>query len=148
MKITWGLVSSPFGWCVIGFTEHYLCHLSFLDKRDGKEARKHIRAAWPAAVLARDDGSVESQSKKVFGAGREKQSIPLVLIGTPFQKKVWHALQAIPAGRTASYTDIAFAVGSPRATRAVGAACGKNPIGFVIPCHRVVASDGTLGGYH
>ena len=73
--------------------------------------------------------------------------LPLDVQGTAFQRRVWQELQRIPLGETRSYAEVAEAVGAPRATRAVGSACGRNPVLFVVPCHRVIASDGGLGGY-
>ena len=87
------------------------------------------------------------QMTEYFKGRRQKFSIPLVLEGTDFQKAVWRQLQKIPFGKTASYGDVARAVGSPRAFRAVGNANNKNPISLIIPCHRVIGSDGKLVGF-
>lgn len=87
------------------------------------------------------------QLTEYFKGRRQKFSIPLVLAGTDFQKAVWRQLQKIPFGQTASYGDVARAVGSPRAFRAVGNANNKNPIPLIIPCHRVIGSDGKLVGF-
>lgn len=93
------------------------------------------RAKWVAAVVAR----VEDP--------RHLKKVPLDMRGTAFQQQVWDALQAIPTGRTRSYSEIARAIGRPRAVRAVAQACGANPVGVVVPCHRVIGADGSLTGY-
>ncbi|MDR0864436.1 MAG: methylated-DNA--[protein]-cysteine S-methyltransferase [Candidatus Symbiothrix sp.] len=87
------------------------------------------------------------QLSEYFAGKRQSFELPLSISGTAFQEKVWDALQQIPYGETISYAQLAQAVGNPKACRAVGSANGKNPIAIVIPCHRVIASDGTLGGY-
>ncbi|GIK84598.1 MAG: methylated-DNA--protein-cysteine methyltransferase [Betaproteobacteria bacterium] len=96
-----------------------------------------------AAVLDR----AASQLAEWFAGARTTFELPLAPRGTPFQRAVWDALLAIPYGTTASYADVARRVGRPAATRAVGAANGRNPIAIVVPCHRVIGADGTLGGY-
>lgn len=89
----------------------------------------------------------EIQLKEYLDGKRKKFDIPLELEGTEFQKRVWKELQKIPFGKTISYKELAQRVGSPKACRAVGSANGKNPISIIVPCHRVIASDGSLGGY-
>lgn len=122
MKTITTFHESPFGPCAIGVNDEGICELSFLD---------------------------ESTEEKLLPTHPlfEGTDVPFSLKGTPFQIKVWKALLEIPRGQTRSYADIARAVGSPRAVRAVGTACGKNKIAFLVPCHRVVASNGKLGGY-
>ena len=88
-----------------------------------------------------------SQLAEYFESGRQEFTVPLVLGGTEFQRKVWRRLTTIPFGRTASYLEIAQGLGRPGAVRAVGAANGRNPISIIVPCHRVIGSDGTLTGY-
>lgn len=90
---------------------------------------------------------VTQQLDEYFAGDRRAFDLPLALRGTPFQRRVWTALQEIPWGETASYADIARGVGSPKGMRAVGGANGRNPIAIIVPCHRVIAADGTLGGY-
>jgi methylated-DNA-[protein]-cysteine S-methyltransferase len=89
----------------------------------------------------------ERQLGEYFAGARTRFELPLEPRGTTFQKKVWHALREIPFGKTRSYSDLAKTLGSPKACRAVGAANGKNPLSIVIPCHRVIATDGTLSGF-
>lgn len=121
MKISTTFHESPFGPCAIGVSNEGICELSFLDETEEKLLPPH----------------------PLF----DDATIGLKMTGTPFQMKVWKALLKIPRGQTRTYTEIAEAVGSPKAVRAVGSACGKNKIAFLVPCHRVVASNGKLGGY-
>ena len=99
----------------------------------------------PAAMRILDD--VERQLREYFDGSRTEFDVPLDLRGTDFQLGAWRALCRIPYGTTVSYADQAAMIGSPRATRAVGSANGRNPIPIIVPCHRVVARDGSLGGY-
>ena len=148
IKITYGVQPSPFGQCLIGLTKRRMCHLSFLDSNNEQKALQSIKETWPNATLTRNDARIGAYSKQLFGMRKKKPPIPLLLKGTKFQMKVWQALLAIPEGKVVSYSDIARRIGSPKAARAVGTACGKNPIGFIIPCHRVLTSQSKLGGYH
>lgn len=148
ITIHFGLQPSPFGYCLLGVTARGICHLSFLETDDEYKATQLLREAWPSATLVRDEAKVKPYLKQLFGVHQSQQPLPLLLKGTNFQIKVWEALLAIPTGQVASYADIAHLVGSPKAVRAVGKACGQNPVGFIIPCHRVLTSQGQLGGYH
>lgn len=148
IEIHYGIVPSPFGLCVIGLTARRICTIAFIDRDIDGAASQAIQETWPRARLVRDDARVKPYRHKVFGPRRDTQSIPLLLKGTDFQIKVWQALLNIPAGKTATYAGIARATGSPKASRAVGTACGKNPVAYLIPCHRVLTSQGKLGGYH
>lgn len=99
------------------------------------------------AMAARLLDRVAAQLDDYFAGERTAFDLPLAPLGTPFQRSVWQALLAIAYGRTASYADVARAIGQPAAVRAVGAANGRNPIAIVVPCHRVIGADGTLTGY-
>lgn len=88
-----------------------------------------------------------AEMDEYFAGTRTAFSVPLAAVGTPFQREVWSALRAIPFGETRSYADVAAAIGKPKAVRAVGAANGRNPLGIVVPCHRVIGADGSLTGY-
>ncbi len=146
-EILYGMHQSPFGWCVLGLAKEGVCYLSFLDTNSDKKARMFIREKWPGAKLKRDDKKTSAVFKKLFSRSAKNKLPPLVVKGTDFQIKVWKALLSIPRGKTASYTDIARLVKAPKAVRAVGSACGKNSIAYLIPCHRVLASTGKIGGY-
>ena len=147
IEIVYGIHPSPFGQCLIGLTKRAMCHLSFLDTDNERKARQSIQETWPSAALTRNNARTRPYLKQLFGVRKKKQPIPLLLKGTNFQMKVWRALLAIPEGNTVSYANIARRIGSPKATRAVGTACGRNPIGFIIPCHRVLTTQGKPGGY-
>lgn len=111
-----------------------LVSLWFVDALEGGDADELL------------DRAIE-EVDEYFAGKRTDFSIPLAAEGTPFQREVWSALRAIPFGETRSYSDVARAIGKPRAVRAVGAANGKNPLGIVVPCHRVIGADGSLTGY-
>jgi len=106
-----------------------------------------MRARWPCATHLADAAPLQPWARAAFGL-RTNDDRPLTLIGAPFQIKVWEALLHIPPGRVCTYSDLARAIGHPKASRAVGTAVGRNPIGWLIPCHRVLRRDGGLGGYH
>ena len=111
---------------------------------------KEVRAEFPLADMRRDDGLLAPQSRTVLAAtlGQTNlRNMPLDIAATAFQARVWEALQVIPLGETRSYADVARMIGEPTAVRAVAKACASNPVALVIPCHRVVRSDGTLAGY-
>ena len=109
-----------------------------------------LRDALPAAAIVRDDaalGDIRASIVALAGGAALSHALPLDLRGTAFQQRVWRELQRIPRGETVTYAELATRIGSPTAVRAVGTACGANPVAMVVPCHRVVRADGTLGGY-
>jgi AraC family transcriptional regulator of adaptative response/methylated-DNA-[protein]-cysteine methyltransferase len=117
--------------------------------RNDSELEKRLMSQFPTAVVKRDDRGMSSIRRTVERriAGKDlDQELPLDLHGTPFQVEVWKEMLRIPAGRTLSYAEVARNIGRPKAFRAVAQACGANPVPVVVPCHRVVASNG-LGGY-
>lgn len=140
--ITWGLAESPFGWCSLGWTSRGISHLAFHDSSDGEP--EALRKRWPLAVFRRNDDAARTEILKIL---RDSGIHRVVVAGTPFQIQVWEHLIRIPKGSVSSYSDLATAIGSPRAVRAVGSACGANPVAWVIPCHRAVRVDRKLGGY-
>jgi len=146
-EVRYGIHSSPFGFFVVGTLSGSVCLLSFLEGRSDALANKAIRRDWPMARLVRDDRGTAAIAAAAFSSVRTRPQLRCILAGTDFQIKVWTALAKIPKGKTASYQEIAARIGSPRSARAVGSACGKNSIGLLIPCHRVLASTGELGGY-
>ena len=147
-EIWYDMAPSPFGTCLLGVTDHGISNLLFVDSSALAEAKTYLSVAWPDATLIRDPKRLRPYFAEIFKPAQERPELPLVVSGTPFQRRVWETLLAIPEGKVASYADIALAIGSPRAVRAVGAACGKNPISWLIPCHRVLPSSGQLGHYH
>ena len=138
----WGCSASPFGSCVLAWSDIGLCHLEFFEESTDPIAL--LQARWSTAKLKRDDVSAAKMTLAVFGG----QSVTLHLMGSAFQLAVWRALVARDSGETVSYGELAAAMSQPRASRAVGTAVGSNRIGWLVPCHHVVRSDGGLGGFH
>jgi AraC family transcriptional regulator of adaptative response/methylated-DNA-[protein]-cysteine methyltransferase len=118
--------------------------MGFAADMGPEAATEDLMRRWPAARFQRDDAAIAPLAEAAFG-GRHT---PLHLIGAPFQIKVWEALLRIPSGHVTSYSEIAGAIGHDKAVRAVGTAVGRNPISFLIPCHRALRKSGALGGYH
>ncbi|MEQ1769412.1 MAG: bifunctional helix-turn-helix domain-containing protein/methylated-DNA--[protein]-cysteine S-methyltransferase [Devosia sp.] len=151
IDMVWGAASSPFGTAVLVVTEYGLAGIGFADGAVSiDEAFEDLRLRWPKANYRRDDARVAPIAARVFDPARWNADDPVrvVLIGTDFEVQVWETLLKIPVGRATTYSDVAREIGRPSASRAVGAAVGKNPISFVVPCHRVVGSTGALTGYH
>jgi AraC family transcriptional regulator of adaptative response/methylated-DNA-[protein]-cysteine methyltransferase len=148
MEIRFTTGESPLGSVLVAATDRGLCTVSLRETEVGAE--ESLRARFPRAEIKRDDTALEPALETVREriAGRELDTeVPLDLQGTDFQREVWNQLLAIPAGETRSYLDVAQAINRPKATRAVAQACGANPVAVVVPCHRVVMSDGSIGGY-
>lgn len=145
MEIRWGVSESPFGKMFLAESARGITHLSFFEG-DEKESLDILRADLPKAELVRDDGFVGKMAKRIF-SGKAAGDLPLYLKGTPFQMKVWQALRDIPPGQVSTYGKIAAGLGMPGASRAAGSAVGANRISYLIPCHRVIRTDGGLGGY-
>lgn len=137
---------SPFGSCRIALAgENQIAHLSFVDKEEDLSLSTVLQRSFPGAVLERSDENTAGMAEAIFqGSGRPYR---LLARGTPFQLKVWWALLTIPAGSVVSYGELGKQIGMARAARAVGRAVGANPVALLIPCHRVIRSDGQLGGY-
>lgn len=148
MEIKFTAGASPLGSVVVAATDKGVCAVSLRESEAGAE--EALRARFPKAEIKRDDAGLERALDIVREriAGRKLDSeVPLDLQGTDFQREVWNQLLSIPPGSTRSYLDVAQAIRRPKATRAVAQACGANPVAVVVPCHRVVMSDGSLGGY-
>lgn len=143
LTIFWGWFDSPFGRTAVCGTTRGLCGMGFAAEM-GEAALSDLLARWPRAVAVEDPARLRPWVEAAF-AGRQA---PLVMLGAPFQIKVWEALLSVPSGHVTTYSDLAAAVGAPRAVRAVGTAVGRNPISFLIPCHRALRKSGELGGYH
>jgi len=142
--------ATSLGPMLVAATARGVCAVLFASSE--RELRRLLAARFPRAEIAASDGPLEALAGRVEalveGAGLgESAKLPLDLIGTAFQQRVWKALRDIPPGATSSYADIARRIGSPGAVRAVGTACGANPVAVVVPCHRVLRGDGSLGGY-
>ena len=134
-----------FGMCLVASTGRGVCAVLFSDSAKG--VVDDLRGRWPKARLVRRPESSHEQVKKCLQGLIHAASIKLHLHGTSFQIKVWEALLSIPAGTTSTYGDVAGTLGDRKLSRAVGMAVGSNPIGYVIPCHRVLKSTGEIGGY-
>ncbi|MDQ6770153.1 MAG: methylated-DNA--[protein]-cysteine S-methyltransferase [Gemmatimonadota bacterium] len=148
MDIRFTTGKSPLGTVLVATTDLGICAVSLRASDEGAEDA--LRARFPKAKIARDDSGLKPALDLVLAriAGRNlADAVPLDLQGTDFQREVWNQLLSIPPGSTRSYLDVARAIKRPKATRAVAQACGANPVAVVVPCHRVVMSDGSIGGY-
>jgi len=146
--IRYAMADSPLGRVLVGATDRGLCAVLFAD--DDAEAAVDLRERFPQAVLRRDDKDLRDAVEFVLGRMKESSSataMPFHARATAFQQRVWRALSEIPRGETRTYAEIAAEIGSPAAVRAVGTACGANPLAVVVPCHRVVGADGKITGY-
>jgi AraC family transcriptional regulator of adaptative response/methylated-DNA-[protein]-cysteine methyltransferase len=150
VTVSYGFHPSPFGSALVMTTERGLCGLAFADYGEEKAALADMRSRWPKAGYAEDSARTAPIAARIFDKKlwRPDQPLRVVLIGTDFEVRVWETLMRIPMGRATTYSDIAGSIGKPKAPRAVGAAVGKNPISFVVPCHRVLGKSGELTGYH
>nr|WP_210203444.1 bifunctional helix-turn-helix domain-containing protein/methylated-DNA--[protein]-cysteine S-methyltransferase [Breoghania corrubedonensis] len=148
--IRWGFHPSPFGLALVMVTEHGLAGLAFSDPGEEAAALDDMTRRWRQADYVEDRAAIEPYCARIFDPARWSPETPLriVLIGTDFEVRVWETLLAIPLGRATTYSDIAAHIGKPSAARAVGTAVGKNPVSFVVPCHRVLGKTGSLCGYH
>ena len=153
LEIAYGFHDSPFGLALVMATERGITGLAFAEGTD--EAARTAALAdmtrrWPGARYVERPERTAPLAARVFRPEqwRREDPVRLVLIGSDFEVRVWEALLRVPMGRAVSYTDLARHVGVPRAARAIGSAVGRNPISFVVPCHRVLRGDGSLGGYH
>lgn len=149
IEICYAISDSPFGRCLLAMTQKGVCDLRFVDGARGEKAVMDLSRKWSAAVLSEDQQMGDEMVRRIFspmsGSGPEK--LYLDLYGTNFQIKVWQALLRIPEGKVVSYTDVAKGIGRSDAVRAVAGAVGKNPIAWLIPCHRVLRRSGKPGGY-
>jgi AraC family transcriptional regulator of adaptative response/methylated-DNA-[protein]-cysteine methyltransferase len=148
MDIRFTTGQSALGSVLVAATDRGICAVSLRESDEG--ADDSLRARFPKAKIDKDDAALKPALDLVLAriAGRKlDDALPLDLRGTDFQREVWNQLLAIPAGKTRTYLDVAQAIHRPKATRAVAQACGANPVAVVVPCHRVVMSDGSIGGY-
>jgi AraC family transcriptional regulator, regulatory protein of adaptative response / methylated-DNA-[protein]-cysteine methyltransferase len=150
MTLRYGFHPSPFGTAIVIATGRGLAGLAFADPGEEQIALADMRRRWPNATYVEDHDGTAGLAQRIFDPKlwREDQPLRVVLIGTDFEVRVWETLLRIPMGKAVSYSDIACKIQSPKASRAVGAAVGKNPVSFVVPCHRALGKDGKLTGYH
>jgi AraC family transcriptional regulator, regulatory protein of adaptative response / methylated-DNA-[protein]-cysteine methyltransferase len=150
MTMRYGFHASPFGTALVIATNRGLAGLAFADPGDETPALADMCSRWPNADYVEDLDGTAALAQRIFDTRlwRPDQPLRVVLIGTDFEVRVWETLLKIPMGCALSYSDIASRISAPKASRAVGAAVGKNPVSFVVPCHRALGKDGTLTGYH
>jgi len=150
LAIHYGFHPSPFGTALVMATPRGLAGLAFADAGKERAALTDMKARWPRAAYVEDSARTASVARRIFDPSQWQQDQPLrvILLGTDFEVRVWDTLLKIPMGRLTTYSDIAKKIEAPKAARAVGAAVGKNPVSFVVPCHRVVGKSGELTGYH
>jgi AraC family transcriptional regulator, regulatory protein of adaptative response / methylated-DNA-[protein]-cysteine methyltransferase len=150
MMLRYGFHPSPFGTAIVMATSRGLAGLAFADPGEEQAALADMKGRWPNATYVEDYLSTAPLAQRIFvpKLWRSDQPLRVVLIGTDFEVRVWETLLKIPMGKAVSYSDIANKISAPKASRAVGAAVGKNPVSFVVPCHRALGKDGKLTGYH
>lgn len=144
LTINYGWFNSPFGPMLIAATDRGICGLAFGDYSGKHEAVVDILSRWPNAKFEENTHTLQTSADAILGNGKAN----LHMLGAPFQIKVWEALLRIRSGEVTTYSDIATAIGHPKAVRAVGTAVGRNPVSWLIPCHRALRKSGGLGGYH
>ncbi len=147
LTIRHGWFDSPFGPALVMGTDRGICGLGLAAETGRDATMDDLRARWPMADFIDDPAPLAPMVATAFGT-TGSASARLHLIGAPFQIKVWEALLQIPSGHVTTYSEIASAIGHPRAVRAVGTAVGRNPVSWLIPCHRALRKSGALGGYH
>jgi AraC family transcriptional regulator, regulatory protein of adaptative response / methylated-DNA-[protein]-cysteine methyltransferase len=150
LTVSYGFHPSPFGTALVMATERGLAGLAFADAGEERSALADMRGRWPQASIVENATRTAPLARRIFDTKLWRADRPLrvMLIGTDFEVRVWETLLTIPLGRATTYSDIAAKIRAPKAARAVGAAVGKNPISFVVPCHRVLGKSGDLTGYH
>jgi AraC family transcriptional regulator of adaptative response/methylated-DNA-[protein]-cysteine methyltransferase len=150
LSISYGFHPSPFGECLLAVTERGICGLGFIAKGGRARTLGDFQRRWPQARFEENSRLTQPYISRIFDGERKNggQPLTLVLRGTNFQVKVWEALLKVPMGSVTSYEDLAVSLGKAGAARAVGGAVGKNPIAFLIPCHRVIRKVGAIGDYH
>jgi len=148
--IQYGFHDCPFGTALVMITDQGLAGLAFADDGDEKAALADMTSRWREADYVQDERATAPYADRIFKPENWRPDEPLrvVFIGTDFEIRVWETLLRIPLGRATSYSDIAAHLGKPSAARAVGTAVGRNPVSFVVPCHRVMGKSGSLCGYH
>ncbi|MFY0647199.1 MAG: methylated-DNA--[protein]-cysteine S-methyltransferase [Sulfitobacter geojensis] len=149
LTVYWGWFDSPFGLALVMGTERGICGLALAAEMGKDAAMQDLITRWPNATFVEDADRLRPWVLTAFGAeDSTRDKAPVYLIGAPFQIKVWEALLRVPSGHVTTYSDIASAIGNPKAVRAVGTAVGRNPVSWLIPCHRALRKSGALGGYH
>ncbi len=150
LSLSYGFHPCPFGTALVMAAPRGLAGLAFADPGEEKAALADMQTRWPKARYVEDTAGTAPLARRVFDRTqwRAEQPLRVVLIGTDFEVRVWESLLKVPMGRVTSYSDLAAKVCTASAARAVGAAVGRNPVCFVVPCHRVIGKNGDLTGYH
>jgi AraC family transcriptional regulator of adaptative response/methylated-DNA-[protein]-cysteine methyltransferase len=150
LKISYGFHPTPFGECLLAVTERGVCGLGFVSSGSRARTLVDLRKRWKNASFTENLHATRPYLDRIFGRNGDGHRKPLTLLlrGTNFQLKVWEALLRIPSGSVTCYEDIALRLGKPKAVRAVGSAVARNPVAFLIPCHRVIRKIGIFGEYH
>ena len=150
VTMSYGFHPSPFGLAIVVANERGLAGLGFGDPGEEKAMLADMMGRWPKAAYAENSAQTAQLAARVFNPDlwRPDRPLRIVMIGTDFEVRVWETLLGIPMGKCSTYSDIANKIGKPKAPRAVGAAVGKNPMSFVVPCHRVLGRSGDITGYH
>jgi AraC family transcriptional regulator of adaptative response/methylated-DNA-[protein]-cysteine methyltransferase len=150
LTMSYGFHPSPFGSALVMTTPRGLAGLAFADSGEEEAALADMKGRWPKANMVEDRARTAPLARRIFDSRLWHAERPLrvVLIGTDFEVRVWETLLRIPMGRAMTYSGIAAKLGAANAARAVGAAVGKNPVSFVVPCHRVLGKSGDVTGYH
>ncbi len=146
VEMTYGFGLTPFGEALIAWTDRGICFLGFCQEEGRQHARNEFSQQWPDAALLENNRLANTKLAKIFNE-KEPQNLKIWLRGSPFQLRIWEALLKIPAGTHCTYGYLAKVSGNASASRATGSAIGRNPVSWLIPCHRVINSLGTLGGY-
>jgi len=149
LTIRFGVHPSPFGDCLVAVTDRGICAVSFLSAERGREPREKLESRWSRATFRKSQAETKDVANRIFDLSRWKNGSPLSVIvrGTNFQVRVWEALVRIPPGCAVSYEQVASRIGAPASARPVGSAVARNPVAFLIPCHRVIRKTGDFGEY-
>ncbi|MGH8276391.1 MAG: methylated-DNA--[protein]-cysteine S-methyltransferase, partial [Steroidobacteraceae bacterium] len=153
IEIRYGFTDTPFGGALLASTARGVCHLSFPEPGAERAGVAQLQASWAHARLERDDGAARELARRIWPApaaagANGATALKLAVKGTNFQLKIWQALLEVGSGGPTTYAAVARAAGVAGSERAVGNAVGANPVAWLIPCHNVLRTDGSLGGYH
>jgi len=150
LTLRFGFHDCPFGRALVMITDQGLAGLAFADDGQEKDTLLDMQSRWPGAAYIEDWLRTKPYADRIFKPEnwRKDQPLRVVFIGSDFEIRVWETLLRIPLGKRSTYSDVAAHIGRPNAARAVGSAVGRNPVSFVVPCHRVLGKSGSLSGYH
>lgn len=149
LTIRWGWFDSPFGPVLVTGTRKGICGIGFAAETGEAATMQDLVSRWPRAEFVEDPAFLRPWVLAAFNAqSGQADKVPVYMIGSALQIKVWEALMRIPSGQVTTYSEIAQSIGRPGAVRAVGTAVGRNPVSWLIPCHRAMRKSGGLGGYH